>query len=159
MGVVVAFSYAAWVARYPEFSAVSEATATAYFAEACIYHRNDITGVVNDATIQSALLNMVTAHIAARYSQSQGSPNPGAAQDANSPVGRINSASEGSVSVQTEYASETPGSMAWFAQSKYGADYWAATKAYRSMRYRASPTVVVNGAYPSRPYGSGFWPF
>lgn len=156
MGAIVAFSYAAWAARYPEFAAVSQDTATAYFGEACIYHSNNGSGPVDDPAVQSALLNMVTAHIAARYSQSQGSPVPGAAQDANSMVGRISSASEGSVSVSAEYASDASGSMAWFLQTKYGADYWNATKAYRTMRYRASPgRPVSSGLYYGR---SGFWP-
>lgn len=150
MGVVVAFDYAAWVARYPEFAAVSQDTATGYFGEASIYHANDGGGPVKDPAVQRALLNMVTAHIAARYSQSQGSPTPGAAQDASSIVGRISSASEGSVSVQTEN-SYPPGSAQWWQQTKYGSDYWNATKAYRTMRYRASPRPVVDGAYAGRP--------
>ena len=155
MGVVVAFNYAAWSARYPEFAAVSQDTATAYFGEACIYHSNNGSGPVDDPTVQSALLNMVTAHIAARYSQSQGSPVPGAPQDANSVVGRISSASEGSVSVQTDNQ-YPPGSAQWWQQTKYGSDYWNATKSYRTMRYRASPgRPLFSGIYAGR---SGFWP-
>lgn len=155
MGVIVAFNYAAWLARYPEFAAVPQDTVTAYFGEACIYHSNNGSGPVDDPVVQSALLNMVTAHIAARYSQSQGSPVPGAAQDANGLVGRVSSASEGSVSVQTEnlYAA---GSAQWWQQTKYGSDYWNATKAYRTMRYRASPGRFAGSSiYAGR---SGFWP-
>lgn len=151
----VAFSYANWIARYPEFAAVSQPTANQYFAEATIYQRNDGGGPVCDPTVQSALLNMVTAHIAARYSQSQDSPAPGAPQDANTPVGRISSASEGSVSIQTENQ-YPPGSAQWWQQTKYGSDYWNATKPYRTMRYRASPGRFSGSAiYAGR---SGFWP-
>lgn len=158
MGVIVAFNYStpgdplnpAWVLRYPEFAAVSQDTATGYWNEATLYHANDGSGPVKTEVAQRTLLNMVTAHIAARYSQSQGSPVPGAPQDANGLVGRINSASEGSVSVQTtmEYP---PGSAQWWMTTKYGSDYWNATKAYRTMRYRASPgRFVGSGIYAGR---------
>lgn len=131
MGVIATFSYAVWVARYPEFSEVSEPTAQAYWDEATIYHRNDGVGPgPSTATIQRTLLNMLTAHIAARYSKPDGN-----AQAASGIVGRISNASEGSVSVQSEYATATPGTMAWFLQTKYGADYWQATRPYRTMRY------------------------
>lgn len=155
MGVIVTFNYAAWVARYPEFAAVSQDTATLYFGEASIYHANDGGGPVADPNVQSALLNMVTAHIAARYSQAQGSPVPGQPQDANTPVGRIASASEGSVSAQFENL-YPPGSAQWWQQTKYGSDYWNATKPYRTMRYRASPgRQFYTGIYAGR---SGGWP-
>lgn len=155
MGVVVAFDYAAWIARYPELAAVSEATAKEYFAEACVYHNNTPTGPVCVAASQSVFLNMVTAFIAARYSNGAGSPNPGSPQDPNTPVGRIASAGEGSVSASFEnnYA---PGSAQFFQQNKYGSDYWNATKAYRMMRYRARPTVVVDGLYAGGLYGRGY---
>lgn len=163
MGVIVAFNYStpgdplnpAWVLRYPEFAAVTEPIATGYWNEATIYHANDGSGPVLTEAIQRTLLNMVTAFIAARYSQSQGSPVPGAAQDANGLVGRVSSASEGSVSVQTENM-YPPGSAQFWQQNKYGADYWNATKAYRTMRYRASPGRFSGSAiYAGR---SGFWP-
>lgn len=137
MGVVVQFNYAAWSARYPEFSSVSQPTADGYFAEASVYHRNDGGGPVNDANVQLTLLNMLTAHIAARYATISGQP-------ATSLVGRINNASEGSVSVQAEYATTVPGTMAWFLQTKYGADYWNATTAYRTARYSPGPRRNFN---------------
>lgn len=151
MGVVVTFNYAGWVARYPEFSAVAEATADAYFAEACIYHNNTLTGLVCDEAAQRTYLNMMTAHIAARYSAGT-SPQP-----SNTPVGRLSSATEGSVSSSFEN-SYPPGTAQWFQQTKYGSDYWNATKAYRTARYRAFVTPVVNGLYGGGPYGRGFGP-
>jgi hypothetical protein len=129
MGAIVAFSYANWIARYPEFTAVSEPTATGYFAEASVYHANDGTGPVNDPTVQSALMNMLTAHIAARYAQQPGN------QPATPLVGRISNATQGSVSVQADYGAPPSGTMAWYLQTKYGADYWAATIKYRTARY------------------------
>lgn len=137
MSGIVVFSYAGWIARYGEFAAVSPETAQAYFNEATLYHRNDGLGPVTTETAQLALLNMVTAHIAARYAAlNSAGQATGAAAAANSTVGRINSASEGSVSVQTEFDSTAkPMSMAWWNQTKYGADYWLATAPYRTARY------------------------
>ena len=127
MGAIAVFNYVAWAERYPEFSAVSETLATAYFAEASIYHANDGSGPVCDPNVQLTLLNMLTAHIAARYATVDG-------EAASTLVGRISNASEGSVSVGTTL-DVPPGSAQWFAQSKYGYDYWAATAVYRTMRY------------------------
>src|SRR5579885_3642968 len=128
MGAIVEFNYSAWQARYPEFSQVTQTQAEAYFAEASLYHANDGSGPVNDATAQLALLNMLTAHIAYLYSGT-------ATQPASQLVGRIGDASEGSVAVRADMGVQ-PGSAAWFQQSKYGASYWAATMVYRTMRYR-----------------------
>lgn len=147
MGVIVAFDYAKWAARYPEFSAVNQATAEEYFAEATMYHANDGGGPVCNSILQLTLLNMLTAHIAARYSAPGGG-----AQAANSLVGRISNATEGSVSVgtQNEYG---PGTVQWFQQTKYGSDYWNATKQFRTMRYRPRPGTSANypgWLYPNR---------
>jgi Protein of unknown function (DUF4054) len=128
MGVQVAFNYAQWAARYPEFSNVNANQASAYFAEATLYHNNTGCGPPTDAVQQLALLNMLTAHIAAmNAADANGQP-------ASSIVGRIASASEGSVSVSADMPGTTEAS-AWFMQTKYGAAYWAATKVFRTMRY------------------------
>jgi hypothetical protein len=140
MGIQVQFSYPAFVARYPEFASVSLAQAQEFFNEATIYHANDGGGPVSNATIQSALLNMVTAHISALYTQSQGDPSPGSAKDANSPVGRISNASEGSVSAAFDYGSSASDHKMFFCQTKYGASYWAATQQYRTARYLSGVT-------------------
>lgn len=138
MGVQVAFDYGAWVARYPEFAGVNAATAAAYFAEATLYHKNDATGPINDAAQQSMLLNMVTAHIAARYAkQANGDP-------ASPIVGRITDATEGSVSVSADYGATIGVQQAFWLQTKYGADYYAATARFRTARYIAGHTRRFN---------------
>jgi hypothetical protein len=154
MGVIVAFNYANWIALYPEFAAIPQATVEQqYFPLATAYHRNDGGGPVRTAALQSVYLNMMTAHIAARYGTIGG-------QAPSTLVGRISNASEGSVSVGTDFPLEAP-SQAWFAQTKYGADYWQATKAYRTMRYRVAWRAAVaqspyNGLYGSRLAGIGY---
>lgn len=143
MGIKVSFDYGGWIARYPEFALVNEPTANAYFAEAQIYHDNSGSPYgPTDATVQLALLNMMTAHIAQRYAIIAGvAPSP--------LVGRISNASEGSVSVGVEgFNANAPGSQAWFLQTKYGADYWFATTAYRTMHYVTGPRRIFDPIFP-----------
>ncbi|MCC8963767.1 DUF4054 domain-containing protein [Bradyrhizobium sp. Pear76] len=130
MGVVVQFNYAQWAATYPEFGAtVNQTQAQNYFQIATSIHRNDGGGPVCDPTIQLNLLNMLTAHVAALF----GPPVAGA--QPSTIVGRISSASEGSVSVQAAYSNNVSQQMAWFIQTKYGAMYWTAAAPFRTMRY------------------------
>jgi hypothetical protein len=130
MGVVVQFNYAQWAAIYPEFNnTVSAPQAQEYFQLATSVHRNDGGGPVNDADQQLALLNMLTAHVAALMAPAT------AGGQASSIVGRISGAAEGSVSVQTAYSNNVSQQMAWFIQTKYGAMYWTATAPFRTMRY------------------------
>src|SRR5262245_25408184 len=99
MGVVASFDYSKWLALFPEFTnVVSSGQAQQYFSIATTIHRNDGGGPVGDQALQLSLLNMVTAHIAKLFAP----PAPG--QQPNDLVGRINSASQGSVSVQVAYS-------------------------------------------------------
>ncbi len=150
MGAVAIFNYGAWKARYPEFdTTVSEATADLYFAEATLYLANDGTGPVRDLpapapSIQLVLLNMLTAHIAQLNSGSS-------IQPVVPLVGRINTATEGSVSVGAELPN-LPGSAAWYAQTKYGLNFWQATAAYRTFRYRPGPRRVFDPLFQRRSF-------
>ena len=144
MGVTVAFDYATWTARYPEFASVSEPLATLYFNEATVYCVNDGSGPVSSTAIQSTLLNMLTAHIAQlNYTPTGSQPSQ--------LVGRISSATEGSVSVQTELAGDPNLQEAFFSQTKYGMAFWRASAPYRTMRYAAKPSrVAFGGRWPYR---------
>lgn len=140
MGVIVTFNYAQWIATFPEFTAtVNPTQAQSYFDLATSIHRNDGGGPVNNAAQQLTLLNLVTAHIAAMFAP------PAAGQTASGIVGRINSATEGSVSVQAAYSNNVSEQMAWFIQTKYGAMYWTATAPFRTMRYRPNQNRGVVG--------------
>lgn len=134
---VVVFDYMAWSARYPELAtSVTQPTAQMYFNEAQLYCDNTPCSIVVDVCIRAVLLNQVTAHIAALNSSLNGQPS--------SPlVGRINAATQGSVSVGTQL-DMPPGSSQWFAQTKYGLAFWQATAQFRSMRYVPGRTPVVN---------------
>ena len=140
MGIVV-FDPVGFVARYPEFSTVSNPLLTDYFTEATIYLNNTDTSPVLDLNIRAMLLNMLVAHIAAINSGING-------QAASPLVGRINSATEGSVSVGTDMGPVT-NSQAWYLQTKYGASYWAATSIYRRFLYVPRPSCCnVPGPLP-----------
>lgn len=132
MSGVVAFDYTSWATRYPELAcSVLPPLALAYWTEAQLYCDNTACSPISDLTVRAMLLNMVCSHIAALNAPLNGQPS--------SPlVGRVSSASEGSVSVQTSM-DVAPGTAQWFAQSKYGASFWAATAQYRTMHYMPNP--------------------
>ena len=139
---IVAFNYDAWVARYPELAgSVSPQLAAAYFAEAELYCDNTPGSIVSDETRRSLFLNMLVSHIAQLNAPING-------QSSQTLVGRITSASEGSVSVSVENTS-LPGSAQWYQQTKYGAAYWAATAPYRTAKYVPGPQRIMD---PFRPW-------
>jgi hypothetical protein len=121
---IVKFDPDAFIARYPQFDAVSAATLQAYFDEAGLYLNNTDASVVSDVQERGLLLNMLAAHIATLN----------ATAATGGLVGRVTSATEGSVTVTVDYGAVT-NSQAWYAQTPYGANYWAATAKYRTMRY------------------------
>lgn len=120
---IVAFDLAAFRERYPEFDTVSESLLNAYFVEATVYLNNTDSSPVTDVAVRAVYLNMLVAHLAALNSGVGG-------QSASGLVGRVASASEGSVSVSI---GDVPTSNAswWYLQTPYGAACWQATAAYR----------------------------
>ena len=152
MGVQVTFNLAAWRLAFPEFSTIADAQILGYEGMAEILHRNDGGGPVSTANSQTQLLNLVVAHIAYLFGGVNGQPAPEV-------VGRINSASEGSVSVGLDMGPVT-NSQAWWITSRYGALYWTMTTVYRRMRYLPSggsyAGVPLGGAVPG--IGMG-WPY
>jgi hypothetical protein len=69
-------------------------------------------------------------------------------------VGRINNASEGDVSVASEWSAPPSASAAYFLQTKYGADYWTMTARFRTAIFLPAPAVAYN---PLGAYGVGPW--
>jgi hypothetical protein len=132
VGVFVTFNYATWIATFPEFAAsVPQPLAQAFFDSAALYWRNDGSGPVRVPATQLAILNWLTAHLAKLFAPDAMGNYPA------SLVGRISSASEGSVSVSVDYP--TTNANAWFLQTPYGAAFWQMTAGYRTFRYRAPP--------------------
>lgn len=130
---VVIFDPAAFKLAYPQFAAVSDAALTNYFNLATLYLSNTDCSIVQDIPKRTTLLWLLTAHIAYLSGALNADGSPGL-------VGRISSATEGSVSV----SAEMPGSpnAAWFNQTAWGAMFWQSTLSLRSFRYRARPTAV-----------------
>lgn len=129
MGAVASFDYNGWIQAYPEFIYVPIEQAQNYFNIATAYHRNDGVTPVTNPVFQDMYLKMIMSHLAQILA-----PDP-TGQPASQIVGRITSASEGSVSVSSEMPL-TPQSAAFWYQTKYGTMYWNATKQYRTMRYK-----------------------
>src|SRR5580700_48371 len=122
----VTFNYDNWCQMFPEFQYVTQPAAQSYFNWAAIYCQNALKFVC-DANTLTTLLNMLTAHLAKLFA-----PLP-TGQPSTDAVGRIASAGEGSVSVSLDY--NVPQAASFYTQTKYGAAFWEATKAYRTARY------------------------
>ena len=132
---VAVFNPQLFLARYPEFNKVAIASLQAYFFEAGLYLNNTPCSIVQNLVKRLILLNMLTAHIAflGGALTADGQPRP---------VGRVDQATQGSISASFEYTEATPGSGPWFNQSAYGAAFWQATTVYRSAAYVPQPTRV-----------------
>lgn len=136
MGVQITFNYAQWTLLFPQFSNLtSDQVVGVVLPLAEQYCRNDGGGPVSSAATQTNLLNLMVAHCCQLLYGSTTQPL--------SPlVGRINSATEGSVSVQTDFPT-TPNN-AWFLQTQFGAMFWQASSVYRTMRYIPGPRRPIN---------------
>ena len=146
MGYAATFNFAQWQAAFPALAYVSQAQAQAQFNIAGeFYLRNDGSGPnFKTPQVQSDLLNLITAHLCQLFV-----PNPAAGAPQAAMVGRISSASQGSVSVTAEYAAETSQSMAWWVQTQYGAAYWNAMNARHAFRYVPARPRTFDLPWPS----------
>ncbi|MDU7759692.1 MAG: DUF4054 domain-containing protein, partial [Enterobacter asburiae] len=106
---IVVFDINAFRERYPEFDTVSDTLLNAYFVEATVYLDNTDCSPVTDVNVRAVYLNMLVAHIAALNSGVGGQKPSGL-------VGRVASASEGSVSVSTGEVPVSPSSW-WYLQT------------------------------------------
>ena len=160
MGFQVTFDYAGFVATFPELANVDQATVSAWFSvSGSTVCRNDGLGPVNNLATATTLMNFATAHLIALFaSQVNGQPNTTSASAVPSPnlVGRIQSATEGSVTVNTEMPQPPSGTAAWWMQTKYGAFWWQATAPYRTMRYIPGPRRFFGPVFGAGAWGAGF---
>ncbi len=153
----VTFVFADWVAQFPEFAAVSQTAAQSWFNRASLLCANDTSNpaFADTGSQLLTLLYLLTAHIAWLNAPRDALGVPAATGQPASPiVGRINTASEGSVSVGADAGDANAGSpsQAWYMQTKYGAEYWAATATYRTAIYVPRP-VPYFPPYGYRRYG------
>lgn len=132
---IVVLDIAKFRAMFPEFSNVTDIALQFLFDQATDYLNNTEYSLVIDVTKRERLLYLLMAHLAyVRYGDANGNGGSGL-------VGRLSSASEGSVSVSSD-AGQIEFRYMWYTQSPYGMDFWQATKVYRMANY-----------YPGSAYG------
>jgi hypothetical protein len=144
----VTFDFDTWVAMFPEFAALTPGQGQAYFYRASGLCANSCSNPMFGDGVLPYRLYLLTSHFAWLSCPRDDSGNPAATgQPASALVGRISSATEGSVTVQTELemGSDTSAWEAELTQTKYGLEYLAKLAPYRTAVYLANPTVVLNG--------------
>lgn len=146
----VVFNYTTFTTLFPEMAGLSSGQAQAYFLQAGLYFQNTTAnpGFCNGIDWMTMMAYLVTAHIAMLRAPKDANGFVSSTGAAASPlVGRINSASEGSVSVGVELKGGGSPSEEFFTQTQYGFDFWQATAQYRTMRYAAQPTFVPSSRF------------
>lgn len=164
---VVTFNYANFIAQYPQFTNVNQAQMTGFFSQAEILCGNNIgnfaiggMGPNWGANTLTTLLYLLTAHIAWLQAPKDAIGNPTSTpglSSGGSLVGRIDQATEGSVSVHADMGDATAGSPSqpWYEQTQWGSTYWAMTAGVRTARYAARPTIIPEPPFFGRGYGRG----
>jgi hypothetical protein len=135
------FDYDMFVTQFPEFESVSSEVLSGLWDRASVIFRNDSSSPAQDLPLRGTLLNMLTAHLASMFA------GPGGAGGL---VGRINSKSVNGVSVSSE-GFGVQGTQGWYLTTRYGAEFWRATAAYRTFRYIPGPTrfpTIYGSRYP-----------
>ena len=134
MSNVVVFDPAAFKVVFDEFATVPDAKLNYYFNLAATTILDNSENACILLAERTILFDLLVAHQAELKKR---------IEEGNSGlVGRISSASEGSVSISTDY--QIQGNTAqWYNQTPYGAQYWAMTAKDRTFTY-----VVTNEAMP-----------
>lgn len=155
---VVVFDPVEFVGAYPAFATVSNGALGQSFQLATMQLDNSCGSRIQDANKRQLFLYLLTAHITALKDGQNGQPAPGI-------VGRVSSATEGSVSVKAEMDTSGVYGKDYYAQTQWGLLYWQSTGRFRSMVYIAAPPVCADfngglgfpGAFwPNGPGGNGF---
>lgn len=107
---------------YPNFANFTDTQLEFFFAKAEVLFNNTERSCIKDLKRRKLLMFLIVAHLA----QLQGNIDNG-----NTIVGRVSSATQGSVSVSMDYGTSS-GSSKWWEQTPYGAEYWQLTAQYRS---------------------------
>jgi hypothetical protein len=149
---IVQFNSAEFLAAFPEFAitpAAPDAALAMNFALATLNLSNCCGSPVPDPNVRQSLLYLLTAHLTALFTPSgqNNSQPPGI-------VGRIDSATEGSVSVHADFPATAE--SAWFLQTKYGAAFWQATAVLRTMHHVPAPQDCCGGLGPLGFEGFGY---
>lgn len=133
---VVVFDPAAFKASFPEFSTVADGVLTMNFQLATLQLGNSCGSQVCNPGERELLLNLLTAHITQLRNGINGQPAQGI-------VGRIDKATEGSVSVGAGMGVEVYG-QPYYDQTQFGALYWQSTAQYRTFMYMPAAPVCAD---------------
>lgn len=126
---VVVLNTAKFQNDYPEFSNIPVPTLPTLFDQATDYLNNTESSLVVEYDKRERFLYLLMAHLAyMRYGTDKG------IGGMSGMVGRVSSASEGSISASSELG-QVEFRNAWYTLSPYGMDYWQATKVYRMADY------------------------
>lgn len=140
---IVVFDAAEFIALYPVFTGLANGVMQNNFNDATFMLNNSCCSAVRDANERLILLYKLTAHLLIlNAGTNDGAGNTTTPQGI---VGRIDSASEGSVSVSAAYNATVGESEAFFIQTPYGAAFWQMTAPYRSALYIPPPAFGPNG--------------
>lgn len=119
---VVALDADAWRELFPAFAKATDAQVGQWFTLACLLVGNDEGGMIPydpPARLQrQAVIDLVMCHLATLDGRGDA-------------VGRVTSATQGSVSSSTEYAAAGKNS-AWWTQTQCGATAWQLLRPYRA---------------------------
>ncbi len=148
---IVTFDPAAFVVLYPAFTAIPAGQLDQAFLLAQLILNNTCSSRVQNANERDTLLQLLVAHITFLMAGS----NDGAGNITPAPgiTGRINTATEGSVSVGAEFGGNGGPTQDWYTSTQWGSMYWLATSKYRTALYIPAPLCGPNG--PAGPYGYG----
>lgn len=134
MSGVVEFNVNKFRSLYPTLNSTDDQL-NWYFVESTMLLNNTSKSCVKSLAEREVLLFLLVAHMAVLQQRIEGD---------NEVVGRISSASQGSVSVSLDNG-QTTLSDKWYQQTPYGSKYWALTAKYRSFLY-----IATNVAMPVR---------
>ena len=130
---VVMFDPAEFVGMYPPFATVAPTALQMNFDLATLILNNSPKSRIASVLVRKPILYLLTAHMTQLLNGKNG-------EQPSDVVGRISDASEGSVSVSAEWASQVSANAAWFLQTQYGATAWQMMAQFRTMQYFAAPT-------------------
>lgn len=140
---VVTFEFARFIAVAPIFANVDQASAAIWFERATFICSNvSWNPLACTPGMLSMALYLLTAHIAWLNAPRDATGNPAATGlPPSGLVGRIDQATEGSVSVHADMGDATAGSPSqpWYMQTSWGAEYWNMTAGVRTAHYVGPP--------------------
>ncbi len=118
---VVELDIEGWRELFPAFAEAADAQVQHWFAQACMLVGNDAGSMIPydppSRLQRQTVINLVMCHLATLDRRGDA-------------VGRVTSATQGSVSSSTDYAAAGR-NAAWWTQSQCGATAWQLLKPYR----------------------------